>query len=419
MRNARLLIAVSFLAMIAPPGNAAASEPLRPERTIALLEVGGEPVRIVAFGDSITGVYYHTGGRRAWCDMLGEALRKLYPRADVQMINAGISGHTSERGLGRMDTDVCARKPHLVVVMFGMNDCTGNNLDRFRANMAAIVTRCREAGAEVVLCTPNNVYPNEPRPEERLARFAQVVRDVAAETEAPLADCFQAYEDARKSNQTDWRLLMSEFIHPNMNGHRLFAEEMAKTITGKAVSLDAVPPPDDALAFTVKRLRGGQPVKIVAMQPYDEIVPAILRERFPQAEMETVTWPVKGKSLDEIEAWAKNVRNLNPNLVVFAIPGDIAAVNDQQYVRQYCWSLAQSFSFGRATFDTVPVLPSVAGQLDDSAKVREELAKGVIRGYDVECIERLAGCTKTARQIVSEWIEHRTLAFFNPRKNAK
>ena len=161
MRNARLFIVVAALVLVALWGNVTASEPLRPERTRALLEAGGEPVRIVAFGDSITGVYYHTGGRRAWCDMLGEALRKVYPKADVRMINAGISGHTSERGLGRMERDVCAHRPHLVVVMFGMNDCTGNNLDRFRANMAAIVTRCREAGAEVVLCTPNNVYPNE------------------------------------------------------------------------------------------------------------------------------------------------------------------------------------------------------------------------------------------------------------------
>ena len=301
--------------------------------------------------------------------------------------------------------------------MFGMNDCTGNNLDRFRANMAAIVFRCREAGAEVVLCTPNNVYPNEPRPEERLARFAQVVRDLAAEMETPLADCFQAYEDVRKNSQTDWCLLMSEFIHPNMNGHRLFAEVMTKAITGKTVSLVDVGPPDDALAFTIRRLRSGEPMKIVAMEPYDEIVPAALRECFPQAAMETVTWPVEGKSLDAIEVWAKNVRNLKPDLVVFAIPGEVKAASDPQFVRQYCWSLAQSFSFGRATFDTVPVLPSVAGQLDDSAKLREELAKRVIRGYDVECIERTAGCTKTARQIVSEWIEHRMLASDGTRKN--
>jgi hypothetical protein len=34
----------------------------------------GEPVKIVCLGDSVTGIYYHTGGRRAYPEMLGLAL---------------------------------------------------------------------------------------------------------------------------------------------------------------------------------------------------------------------------------------------------------------------------------------------------------------------------------------------------------
>src|ERR1051325_8650899 len=59
----------------------------------------GEPTRIVCFGDSITGAYYHTGGERAWCDMLGLALQRVYPQARLEMINAGISGNTTAAGL--------------------------------------------------------------------------------------------------------------------------------------------------------------------------------------------------------------------------------------------------------------------------------------------------------------------------------
>ena len=56
----------------------------------------GEPTRIVCFGDSITGAYYHSGGQRAWCDLLGLALQRTYPRANIEMINAGASGHTTD-----------------------------------------------------------------------------------------------------------------------------------------------------------------------------------------------------------------------------------------------------------------------------------------------------------------------------------
>src|SRR5262245_61679351 len=74
-------------------------------KTRAALE-SGQPVKIVCFGDSVTGVYYHTGGRRAYTDMLGIALKKACPKADVTMINAGISGHATTNALERIERDV-------------------------------------------------------------------------------------------------------------------------------------------------------------------------------------------------------------------------------------------------------------------------------------------------------------------------
>ena len=92
------------------------------DRTRRLLEEGREPVRIVCLGDSITGVYYHSGGLRAYPEMLEIALRQAYPNAPVTVRNAGISGDTTKGALARLDRDVIAHHPHLVTVMFGMND---------------------------------------------------------------------------------------------------------------------------------------------------------------------------------------------------------------------------------------------------------------------------------------------------------
>src|SRR5262245_1454666 len=89
-------------------------------RCARLLQEGNTPVKIVCLGDSITGVYYHTGGRRAYPEMLEVALRRLYPKASVRVVNAGISGNTTRDGLARLERDVLAHEPHLVTVMFGM-----------------------------------------------------------------------------------------------------------------------------------------------------------------------------------------------------------------------------------------------------------------------------------------------------------
>lgn len=203
-----------------------------------MMESGEGPVRIVCFGDSITGVYYHTGGRRAWCDMLAIALRTIYPNAHLDMRNAGVSGNTTASGLARIERDVLAHKPDLVAVMFGMNDCPGGNLSLFRENLKTIAQRCRDAGAEVILCTPNSIYGGDKgRPPERLAAYADVVRAVAAETACPLADCHRAFEQPRESDSMAWRLLMSDTIHPGMNGQKLIAEVIAHAITGERVGL--------------------------------------------------------------------------------------------------------------------------------------------------------------------------------------
>ena len=61
--------------------------PAAPLKTAALLAAGKEPVRIVCIGDSITGVYYHSGGMRAYPEMLQIALQKLHPKAKVIVRN--------------------------------------------------------------------------------------------------------------------------------------------------------------------------------------------------------------------------------------------------------------------------------------------------------------------------------------------
>ncbi|MFH1266386.1 MAG: GDSL-type esterase/lipase family protein, partial [Planctomycetota bacterium] len=245
MHANRLLVVFLACLALSQKCSTEAQESSRLAHVVASLQSGETAVRVVCFGDSITGVYYHTGGRRAWCDMLGIALGKIYPKAQVEMINAGMSGHTTTLGLARMEKDVIAHKPQLVVVMFGMNDVVGTEPKVFEDNLRTIVARARAGGAAVVLCTPNSVYPNPTRPMDRLARFARVVRDVAADLSVPLADCFAEYEEVRREDVTRWRLLMSETIHPGMNGHKLFAEVIAQKISGRRVSLaDEAPPAD-------------------------------------------------------------------------------------------------------------------------------------------------------------------------------
>ncbi len=403
-KTARFLVAC--MAGLLSATTVARGEEARTVEAVAKELRTGEPTTIVAFGDSITGVYYHTGGRRAWADMLAIALEKTFPRARIAMHNAGISGHTSAQGLARIENDVLAKKPDLVVVMFGMNDAARGSLEEFDKNLREIVRRCRRAGAAVVLSTPNSVYENPHRPTARLAEFAETVRRVAKELNAPLADSYLAYEALRAKDENAWRMLMSETIHPNMNGHRLFAEVMAETITGKRVSLDDVPPPDDSLRFTLENLRAGRPVTIVAPAPYDLILPKLLKERFGDAEIKTVSWPMEDVSLADCQRWAAKVRGLNPTLVAVAIPVAVDAASDEEFIRQSMWTLAQCAAFGAAQWDLLPILPNLAAEIPPEKKrLHETFASEVLKGCDYEIVAREAGDTRTAEEILGAWVD--------------
>lgn len=385
--------------------------------TIAKLSSGEKTMRIVCFGDSITGVYYHTGGRRAYCDMLAIALKNIYPGAKIEMVNAGMSGNDTFAGLARMDRDVLSQKPNLAVIMFGMNDCVRADItpEVFSANLKNIAGRCREIGAEVVLCTPNSIYAEDPnRPVAKLAAYAETVRKVAKEMSVPLADCYCAFENVRAANALEWKFLMSDTIHPNMNGHKLFAETIAESISGRRVKLDKIPPYAPSLPFTFERLAAKQPVSVIAMPPYDRVIPEVLRKLYPDAVINMTTWPVTGTALDDIEKWAKDIRNIKPNLVAVAVPAEAQANDEEHYIRSYDWVLNWSLDFGPQTWDTIAILPSVTDMhVKTNDLARAELARRVILGKDIAVVERRTDDRSTPDKILLDWFLGQQKAWIN------
>ena len=385
-----------------------------PPQVNAALAAGQRPVKIVGFGDSITGVYYHTGGRRAWPEMLGLALQRAYPQAQVQVVNAGVSGGNTTSGLARIDQDVLRHQPDLVVVMFGMNDIVANVPATYEANLRTIVAKCRDAGAEVVLCTPNTIYDQDAnRPLARLSSYADIVRRLGKELALPVADCFSAFGAVEKLDAREWARLMSDTIHPNMRGHKLFAEEMTRAIAGRDVSLSDIGPLP-GLPHVRARLQEGKPLRILAMPPYDTLIGPALKSLFPPAQCEIVKWETVGQSVAQLEAAAKaqgwmalrdRPERPRPDLVVFAIPASADAPDFERFYRSYTWVLNWSLSFGVAEWDAFAVLPELAQpQLPEADRERAAWALQVVEGQDIPYLTRPEGNRQEAAELLGEWL---------------
>jgi len=76
--------------------------------------LGSRGTSIIAFGDSLTAGYGASAGE--------DYPSRLSALIATPIINAGISGDTTESALARVDADVTPRDPRIVIVGLGGND---------------------------------------------------------------------------------------------------------------------------------------------------------------------------------------------------------------------------------------------------------------------------------------------------------
>lgn len=178
--------------------------PSRYERVANLASAGSA---IVSFGDSLTAGYGAAPGE--------DYPSELAKRIRVPVVNAGVSGDTTQSALARLDA-VLAERPRMVIVGLGGNDYLGGvALPATEANLRAIVKRIQGAGAMVVLLGFSFPSLN--------ADYAGMYERVADDERCLLV------EGVMKGILTD-RSLKSDEIHPNARGYALMAERIAPPV---------------------------------------------------------------------------------------------------------------------------------------------------------------------------------------------
>jgi len=371
-----------------------------------LLTFDSGPRKIVCLGDSVTGVYYHTGGRRAYPEMLELGLRTLFPKSNITVINAGISGHTTKEGLARLERDVLSHEPDLVTVSFGLNDMTRLTPQEYRTNLESLISQCRERGCQGVLCTPNAVIDTQGRPIGKLVEYCDIIHEVGRQMSVPVCDQYQAGADLHSRAPWTWRLTLSDEIHPNMDGHKRMAEELCRTIAGQSLSLDSVGPAKPSLQKCRAQIERRQPIKVLAMSPFDRQIGDALKQLNANATVQVTTWSIEGKSIPTLEQDAKAlVRSLKPDLVVIAVPATATAETDEQFVRSFSWIMNWSLSFGQQEWDCVVVHPSVAQPA--VATPRQDLYRRLVWAQNLELIDRPVDDTKPAANLFADWFAKR------------
>ena len=167
--------------------------------------LGSRGTAVIAFGDSLTAGYGALAGQ--------DYPSKLSGLVGTTVVNAGVSGDTTEGALARIDRDVLTKNPRIVIVGLGGNDyLRGVPISSTEANLRAISRRISDAGAMVVLLGfrfPSlNVNYDD--------MYARVAKEEGALLIPDMLDGILANPSMK-----------SDEIHPNGRGYELMAERIA------------------------------------------------------------------------------------------------------------------------------------------------------------------------------------------------
>jgi len=191
---------------------------------------------IIFFGDSLTALAGEEKPKaqvsRGYVRIVREALQKTHKDLDLKVDWVATGGHTVPDLLKRVDKDVIAQKPTIVVIQIGCNDARRIPKDQFKAGLEELIDRLRKAEIQVVQCTLTSVgekHDGTNKDDPKLEEFAAVEREVAAEKKVPLNDLRKAFVAYWKKNNPDNKtsgILTYDGNHFNQTGHDFVAEQM-------------------------------------------------------------------------------------------------------------------------------------------------------------------------------------------------
>lgn len=165
---------------------------------------GSEAPTVLIFGDSLS-AGYGIDVDQSWATLLQTRLKEQ--GYEHRVVNASISGDTTESGAARIGQAIETFAPALIILELGGNDgLRGIPPSRMRDNLRTIIKNSTDSGAAVVLLGIR-IPPNYG--QRYIDEFDDVFRQLAAELEVPWVEFFM--EGVALNDE----LMQSDGIHPN------------------------------------------------------------------------------------------------------------------------------------------------------------------------------------------------------------
>jgi acyl-CoA thioesterase I len=179
---------------------------------------------VLVIGDSLS-AGYGIETDQSWTALLQNRLRSQ--GYEHRVVNASISGDTTEGGAARIAAALENFTPELVILELGGNDgLRGIPPERMRDNLRNIIETSQAAGASVIMLgirIPSNYGPRY------TSAFEAVYSDLATQLDIPWIEFFMA------GVALDEALMQADGIHPNALAQPILLDN-AWPVVSKALS---------------------------------------------------------------------------------------------------------------------------------------------------------------------------------------
>jgi len=209
----------------------------------SMVAITMKPTRVVFFGDSITQAGAQPGG---YIIRMDSALKGKGLSSQYELMGAGIGGNKVYDLYLRMDEDVLAKNPDVVVIWVGVNDVwhkassgTGTDPDKFEKFYAAIINKLLDRHIRVILCTPAVIGEKADFTNQQdgdLNAYSQIIRNLAQKYRCGLVDLreiFHNYELKNNPGNVEKGILTRDRVHLTDAGNQLVADKMLEVLLNK------------------------------------------------------------------------------------------------------------------------------------------------------------------------------------------
>src|SRR5215210_4107001 len=203
--------------------------------TTAVSMTKQKTTRIVFFGDSITQAGVNPDG---YITRIQEALQKNGTGSQFELNGAGVGGNKVYDLYLRLEDDVLAKNPDVVVIWVGVNDVwhkashgTGTDPDKFEKFYTAIIKKLQAKNIKVLLTTPAAIGERTDFSNQQdgdLNFYSNIIRRLAKTYDCKLVDLrkdFREYNLKNNPENKESGILTTDRVHLNDKGNQLVAEK--------------------------------------------------------------------------------------------------------------------------------------------------------------------------------------------------